>query len=90
MNWKTKLRSFLDGKASLSMDQAVSHHHCAFGKWYYSEGLKNFGDLSALQDVEKPHEELHELIKVIIDYKDKGMNQEAEQAYWMKQKCRQA
>ncbi len=81
LNWKTKLRSFLDGKASLSMDQAVSHHHCAFGKWYYSEGLQNYGDLSALQDVEKPHEELHELIKVIIDYKNKGMNQEAEQAY---------
>jgi methyl-accepting chemotaxis protein len=81
LNWKTKLRAFLDGKSSLSQEQAVSHRHCDFGKWYYSDGLSKFGHLHALRDVEKPHEELHELIRIIIDLKQHGRTQEAEQAY---------
>lgn len=81
LNWKTRLRAFLDGKESISLEEAVSHHHCKFGKWYYNEGLQKYGHLAAIQEVEKPHEELHELIREIIDYKNKGMLQEAEQAY---------
>jgi len=81
LNWKTKLGSFLDGKSTLSKEQAVSHHHCEFGKWYYSDGLKNFGHLQAMKDVEDPHEQLHELIRMIIDMKTNGQISEAEQAY---------
>ena len=81
LNWKTKLRSFLDGKSSLSREQAVSHHHCEFGKWYYSDGLKNFGNLQAIKDVEDPHEQLHELIRMIIDMKTNGQVAAAEEAY---------
>ncbi|MBI1424865.1 MAG: hypothetical protein GC149_15570 [Gammaproteobacteria bacterium] len=81
LNWKTKLRSFLDGKSTLTMEQAVSHRHCNFGKWYYSDGLGKYGHLQALREVEKPHEELHELIRIIIDLKQHGRIQEAEQAY---------
>ena len=81
LNWKTKLRSFLDGKSTLSKEQAVSHRHCDFGKWYYSDGLEKFGHLHALREVEKPHEQLHELIRMIIDLKQHGRTQEAEKAY---------
>lgn len=83
LNWKTKLRSFLDGKESLSMEQAVSHKHCAFGKWYYSQGLSQYGHISAIAAVEDPHEELHDLIKTIIDYKNNGHIADAESAYEM-------
>ena len=81
LNWKTKLRSFLDGKSSLTREQAVSHHHCDFGKWYYGEGLRQFGHLKPLADVEAPHEELHELIRMIIDVKKNGQTAEAERLY---------
>jgi methyl-accepting chemotaxis protein len=81
LNWKTKLRSFLDGKSTLSQEQAVSHHHCDFGKWYYSEGLQQFGNLQPLVDVEQPHKELHELIRQIITAKKNGQNEEAERLY---------
>jgi len=81
LNWKTRLRSFLDGKEGLTHDQAVSHQHCDFGKWYYSEGLKNFGHIQAMKDVDAPHEMLHELIKVIIDLKNNNQVSEAEMAY---------
>ncbi len=81
LNWKTRLRDFLDGKASLSMEEAVSHHDCKFGKWYFSEGLQKYSHIPAIVEVDKPHEQLHELIRVIIDYKNAGRMEEAEQAY---------
>lgn len=81
LNWKTKIRSFLDGKSTLSEDQAVSHKHCEFGKWYYSDGLKKFGDIKALKDVEPPHEQLHALIREIIQLKKQGDTVSAEKKY---------
>jgi len=81
LNWKTKLRSFLDGKESLSMEQAVSHRHCEFGKWYYAKGLSQFGHINAIGAVEQPHEELHNLIKEIIELKNSGNVVGAEKAY---------
>ena len=81
LNWKTRLRAFLDGKEALSKDEAVSHRHCKFGKWYYSEGLAKYGDVPAMREVERPHEELHEMIRTIIEYKERGQMDQAEQAY---------
>lgn len=81
LNWKTRLRAFLDGKEALTRDEAVSHRHCNFGKWYYSEGLEHFGQLQGMIDVEQPHEEIHELIRIIIDLKNNGQISEAEAAY---------
>lgn len=81
LNWKTRLRSFLDGEATLTLEQAVSHHHCDFGKWYYSEGLKKFGHIKPIVDVEDPHAELHKKIKTIIELKESGDTQGAEREY---------
>ena len=80
--WKSRLRSFLDGNAALSVDQAVSHHHCDFGKWYYSpEGAGRYPHITELKDVEAPHAELHKLIKEIIELKHAGRKDEAERRY---------
>ncbi len=81
LNWKTRLRSFLDGKAVLTEQEAVSHEHCAFGKWYYSEGLKKFGHIQELRDVEAPHAELHRTIKDIVKLMGSGDRAGAEQLY---------
>ncbi len=80
--WKTRLRSFLDGNASLSAEQAVSHRHCDFGKWYYSaEGLARYSHIAELKQVEDPHAELHGLIKRIVDLKNSGKQAEAESLF---------
>ncbi len=81
MAWKTKLRSFLDGKAALSVGQAVSHHDCAFGKWYYQDGVASYGNISEIKQIEDPHAELHALIKEIIHCKEQGDLQQAETKY---------
>ncbi len=79
--WKTRLRAFLDGKEALSLNEAVSHKHCILGKWYYGEGLAKFGHIQEMKTLEKPHAELHHLVKEIIQFKERGLNPEAEAAY---------
>lgn len=79
--WQARLRSFLDGRESLTLNEAVSHKHCALGQWYYSEGLRFYSDIQAMGDLEQPHIELHKLIKEIIEQKEKGHMQKAEDLY---------
>lgn len=79
--WKARLRSFLDGESSLSMEQAVSHHHCMLGKWYYADGLAKYGHIPAMKQIEEPHAELHRIIKEIVQIKQSGKITEAEQLY---------
>lgn len=81
LNWKARLRSFLDGETTMTMDQAVSHHHCDFGKWYYGEGLERYAHIHQLAEVEAPHAELHRLIKTIIQQKHDDKCDEAERSY---------
>ena len=81
LNWKTRLRAFLDGKATLTEAEAVSHQQCAFGKWYYSEGLKQYGHIQELRDVEEPHAELHRTIKDIVQAMKIGDKAGAERLY---------
>jgi methyl-accepting chemotaxis protein len=81
LNWKTRLRSFLDGQGTLTEVEAVSHTECAFGKWYYSEGMKSFGHIQELKDVEEPHAELHRAIKEIIKARNAGDTATAERLY---------
>ncbi|MET0065777.1 MAG: methyl-accepting chemotaxis protein [Candidatus Thiodiazotropha sp.] len=79
--WRARLRGFLDGKSSLSREEAVSHHDCVLGHWYYQEGLQHFGHLPDMQAIDKPHEEMHQLIKQIIQLKESGDLEEAERLY---------
>jgi methyl-accepting chemotaxis protein len=79
--WKARLRGFLDGKAALTQKEAVSHKDCVLGKWYYGEGLEQFGHLKEMTDIELPHEEMHAIIKEIITLKEKGDPQAAEEIY---------
>jgi len=79
--WKARLRSFLDGRESLTLNEAVSHKHCVLGKWYYGEGLQHYGNIQAMHDLEKPHEELHKLIREIIEQKEQGQMLKAEELY---------
>ena len=79
--WKGRLSAYLNGKGSLTAEQAVSHTDCVLGKWYYAEGMAKFGDLAEMKEIEAPHAELHQLIRGIIDLREAGRLEEAKQAY---------
>lgn len=79
--WKGRLRVYLDGEGMLTEQEAVSHHDCLFGKWYYAEGMKNYGNLPVMKQIEAPHAELHQLIKKIVQAKQAGREADAEQLF---------
>ena len=70
LKWKYKIRSFLEGTGSLTEKEAMSHHHCEVGKWYYSEGKQKYGHIIAMQKFEEEHENLHNLVKEIFDLRN--------------------
>ena len=79
--WKVRLRSFLDGQSTLSLDQAVSHHDCDLGVWYGGDGMKNFGHFPEMKALNEPHKQMHILIQDIIKAKQNGHIAEAEDLY---------
>jgi len=79
--WRTKLRDLLNGKESLSAEEASSHEHCRLGKWIYSEGMENYGHMKDMQDMEATHKALHQSIKKVIDLKNRGKGDEANQEF---------
>ena len=79
--WKVRLRSFLDGQSTLSLDQAVSHNDCDLGVWYGGDGMKNFGHFPEMKALNEPHKQMHILIQEIIKAKQNGHIAEAEDLY---------
>ncbi|WP_260292506.1 methyl-accepting chemotaxis protein [Sedimenticola hydrogenitrophicus] len=79
--WKGRLRAYLDGEGMLTEKEAVSHHDCVFGKWYYSDGLKNYGQLPVLKQIEAPHAELHQTIRNIVAAKEAGREGDAQMLF---------
>ncbi len=79
--WKERLRKFLDDKEELTQEQAVSHRHCDLGKWLYADGLRVYGEHQELLDMEKTHKEMHSYISAIIDAKEGGDCDSAENLY---------
>jgi methyl-accepting chemotaxis protein len=78
LSWKTKLRNFIDGKESMTEDQAVSHHDCDLGKWLYSTGLSQYGHYPEMKQLESIHADLHNTIKDVVRYKKAGDDNTAE------------
>ncbi len=81
LNWKYKIRNFLDGTGSLRHQQAVSHLDTDLGKWYYDEGKSLYGNLEPMQKFELAHIHLHELVKQILDLNTNGESIKAELKY---------
>jgi methyl-accepting chemotaxis protein len=80
--WRTKLNDFFEGKSSMSEKEATSHEVCDVGKWLYSVGMKKYGEMPEVQELEKIHVELHSTVKKIIMLKQSGkiLDQEEELA----------
>ncbi|MCS6822215.1 MAG: CZB domain-containing protein [Microscillaceae bacterium] len=81
ISWRTQILDFLDGKSKLTLSEVVSHNHCELGKWIYSEGLKKYGHLPAMSEVEQVHKQLHESMRMIVTFYEKNEFEKAEQEY---------
>jgi HD-GYP domain-containing protein (c-di-GMP phosphodiesterase class II) len=79
--WKQSLRAYLDGDIELPQQELVNHHDCGLGRWYYGEGLRHYGDIPEMRDLEAPHAELHSLIHTLLHHREQGRMAEAEACY---------
>jgi methyl-accepting chemotaxis protein len=81
LDWKLKLRSFLEGRQTLTEAQAISHKDCELGKWLYAEGLKKYRHLSNIEELEQTHVELHAIVRRVVQMKHAGDEAGATQAF---------
>ena len=80
-DWKARLRGFLDGHTELTSQQVSSHEHCDLGKWYYGEGVQRFQGVAEFKAIEDPHREIHKAIRRVVEAKERGDTQAAEDGY---------
>ncbi|HXR39418.1 MAG TPA: chemotaxis protein CheW [Terracidiphilus sp.] len=79
--WLGRLREVLDGKATMSVEQAGSPRECAVGKWLYGPGLKDYGLIPEMHTLEQTHEHFHERVRAVVAAKAEGHSKEANEAY---------
>ena len=79
--WQINVRGFLDGRQGVTESQAVNHEECDLGKWLYSKGLEAYGTMPEMKELEKVHVELHSSVKRVIELKNAGNKEEAEEEY---------
>ena len=72
ISWRVKLNDFLEGKPGMTEEQATSHEACDVGKWLYSKGMKKYGTMPEMQELEKIHVALHSTVINIISLKQSG------------------
>lgn len=74
LEWKAKLKPFLEGcgKWALTESQAISPNECELGKWLYSQGLEKYESLAAIGTLETTHEELHLVVKRVVQLRRAG------------------
>ena len=72
VTWRVNLDDFLNGKPGMTSEEATSHEACDVGKWLYSAGMKKYGTMLEMQELEKIHVELHAAVKNIMTLKQSG------------------
>jgi methyl-accepting chemotaxis protein len=76
--WKARLRRYLNGQETLPETQLASSRECDLGKWLYASGMKQYGHLHEMEDMEKEHAEFHARIKTLVALQKGGRLEQAE------------
>lgn len=77
---KWKVYNVLLGLADHSVEDLPSHHDCYLGKWYYGDLPEKVKQLKEFQDLEEPHQSVHEYAKEAIHLYRSGHQAEAKEA----------
>lgn len=70
--WLHRMEAFLAGSAKIDVEEAITHHHCALGRWYDGEGASRFGSMPELQQLAAPHRAMHNLIIRVVNEVHQG------------------
>ena len=81
LNWKYKIKNFIEGSSSLTHHQATSSDNSELGKWYINEGKEKYGHLEVMQKFENEQEKLHNYVKEILELKANNNIEKAEDTF---------
>ena len=81
MAWRSRLRSFLDGKEELDPQEIVSHRRCPLGQWIYGDGKGVYGNHPDMIAMEEIHASLHESIQRVVQHQRRKDPRAAEAEY---------
>ncbi len=79
--WKIRLADLLAGKQSLDPAEVSSHKECQFGKWYFGDGMDQFGDSPTFRAIDDAHAKVHATAREIAELCKAGDNQLAAKRY---------
>lgn len=57
------LYNAIQGNIQLDESKITDHRNCRFGKWFFSDGMKQCGNLESFRRIDGPHEKIHSLAK---------------------------
>ena len=81
LNWRDRLRKFLDGTEQVTEAEMSSPKDCDLGKWLYAEGMTKYGAFREMKELEAVHREMHALVKTIVLKKNAGDKAGSEESY---------
>lgn len=82
LNWVFRIRCFLDKKEMLTLEQAISHKHCDLGLWLHSKEVQEkYKIVPEFMELDTVHQNLHSLVKQIIELKEDEQEKQAEEKY---------
>jgi methyl-accepting chemotaxis protein len=79
--WRNRFLRFIEGKENINPSEFLSHRECQLGKWYYSEGMKNFGKVLEFIELGRKHEEFHRIGVQLIKLANEGKIEEAKRKF---------
>lgn len=80
--WRGVIHAYIEGMdIDFNHRAATDHTQCELGKWYYQGDGQKYANLPEMQQVEKVHTELHQLIKLIIEANEQGDDQRTEELF---------
>ena len=79
--WRLKVRGCLGEVKEIDATQVSSYRECAIGKWIYSTGMDEYGQLPELRELERKHQQMHLMAKEVVDMKRLGRMEEAEREF---------
>lgn len=76
VNWKTKLRSLIDGQGEVDTKTLATDNQCALGKWIYGEGAQ-FANDPNFKLLKEWHQKFHAQAGAIATKAKAGQRKEA-------------
>lgn len=58
--WKSEVYGVASGKSNKVIEDFSNHCSCRLGVWYKNEGLDKYGDITAFQNIDAPHQKVHD------------------------------